>query len=91
MRLIYDREKGETEESYGQELASHPGLGPYADDGNIVGVASARGKDRRDDELRDHLFVRRPCAVRGKATLGAAIGRRGTGARKGSQACLLTA
>ena len=30
-------------ESYGEDLASHSGLEPYADDGNVMGVASARG------------------------------------------------
>lgn len=30
-------------ESYKEELANHLGLEPYADDGDIVGVASARG------------------------------------------------
>ena len=29
-------------ESYGEDLASRSGLEPYADDGNIMGVASAR-------------------------------------------------
>jgi len=29
--------------SYGEDLASRSGLEPYADDGNIMGVASARG------------------------------------------------
>ena len=30
-------------ESYGENLASYSGLEPYADDGNIAGVAPARG------------------------------------------------
>ena len=30
-------------ESYREDLASSPGLEPYAGDGNIAGVASARG------------------------------------------------
>ena len=29
-------------ESYGEDLASRSGLEPYADDGTIMGVASAR-------------------------------------------------
>jgi hypothetical protein len=33
-------------ESYGEVLASHSGLEPYADDGNVVGVASAKGTGR---------------------------------------------
>ena len=34
-------------ESYREVLASHSGLEPYADDGNIVGVASVRGNAGR--------------------------------------------
>ena len=34
------------EESYGEDLASHTGLQPYADHGNVVGVASVRGSMR---------------------------------------------
>ena len=30
-------------ESYGEDIASHSGLEPYAGDGNIAGVASVRG------------------------------------------------
>ena len=30
-------------ESYREDLASHSGLEPYADEGNLMGVASARG------------------------------------------------
>jgi hypothetical protein len=33
-------------ESYEKDLASHLGLEPYADDGNVVGVASVRGTGR---------------------------------------------
>jgi hypothetical protein len=43
-------------ESYEEELAIHFGLGPYADVGDNVGVASARGKDRPAIELRNHPF-----------------------------------
>ena len=41
-------------ESYGEDLASHSGLDPYADHGNVVGVASARGTGRPANELRNH-------------------------------------
>ena len=44
-------------ESYGEDLASHLDLEPYADVGNGVGVASARGTDRPAIELRNHLHV----------------------------------
>ena len=43
-------------ESHGEDPASHPGLEPYADCGNAVGVASARGTGRPANELRDHPF-----------------------------------
>ena len=43
-------------ESYGEVLASHSGLEPYADDGNVVGVASVRGTGRPAIELRNPLF-----------------------------------
>lgn len=43
-------------ESYGEDLASHLGLEPYADHGNVVGVASARGTGRPAIELRNHPF-----------------------------------
>lgn len=33
-------------ESYDEELAIHIGLDPYAEDGNVLGVASARGTGR---------------------------------------------
>jgi hypothetical protein len=42
--------------SYEKDLASHLALDPYADHGNVVGVASARGIDRPAMELRNHLF-----------------------------------
>ncbi len=44
------------QESYAEGPASHCGLGPYAGDGNIVGVASARGTGRPAIELRNHNF-----------------------------------
>ena len=40
-------------ESYGEDLASHSDLEPYADHGNVVGVASARGTGRPAIELRN--------------------------------------
>ena len=43
-------------ESYGEDLASHSGLEPYAGDGDIAGVASVRGKGRPAIELRNHHF-----------------------------------
>jgi hypothetical protein len=63
-------------ESYDEELAIHIGLDPYADDGNVVGVASARGTGRLvilSSEIL--IFVCRPCNVMGKATRLAASWR----------------
>ena len=56
-------------ESYDEELAIHIGLNPYADDGNVVGVASARGTGRLGTLSSEILtFVCRPCPVMGKTT-----------------------
>jgi len=56
-------------ESYDEELAIHIGLDPYADDGNVVGVASARGTGRLGILSSEILtFVCRPCHVMGKTT-----------------------
>ena len=43
-------------ESYEEGVASHLGLDPYADDGNVMGVASARGTGRPAIELRNQNF-----------------------------------
>jgi hypothetical protein len=43
-------------ESYAEGLANHCGLEPYADDGNVNGVASARGTGRPAIELRNQTF-----------------------------------
>ena len=43
-------------ESYGEDLASRSGLEPYADGGNVVGVASARGTGRPAIELRNQVI-----------------------------------
>jgi len=43
-------------ESYEEDLASHFGLKLYADDGNAMGVASARGTGRPAIELRNLNF-----------------------------------
>lgn len=40
-------------ESWEEELATHLHLDPYADGGDIVGVASARGTGRPAMELRN--------------------------------------
>jgi hypothetical protein len=43
-------------ESYEEELAIHFGLDPYAEAGNSLGVASARGTGRPAIELRNPHF-----------------------------------
>ena len=63
-------------ESYGEKLAIHIGLDPYADDGNVVGVAWVRGTDRLGILSSEILiFVCRPCPVMGKTTRLAASRR----------------
>lgn len=44
------------QESYGEDLANRSGLDPYAEGGNILGVASVRGTSRPAIELRNHHF-----------------------------------
>jgi hypothetical protein len=70
-------------ESYGKGLARHLGPEPYADGGDAVGVALARGTRRLGIELRNHRFARRPCNVKGKATRTLAILRRAAVRRGG--------
>lgn len=47
-------------ESYGEDLANYTGLNPYAEGGNILGVASVRGTSRpahpEGTRLRNHDF-----------------------------------
>jgi hypothetical protein len=43
-------------ESYEEGVASHLGPEPYADEGDLMGVASARGTGRPAIELRNHDF-----------------------------------
>ena len=44
------------QESYDEELAIRIGLDPYADDGDVVGVASVMGTGRPAMELRNPHF-----------------------------------
>jgi hypothetical protein len=55
-------------ESYGENLASCSGLEPYAGDGNIAGVASARGNAGRPLSSEIITSVCRSCPDREKAT-----------------------
>ena len=43
-------------ESYGEGLADRTGLKSYAEDGDILGVALARGTGRRAIELQNQEF-----------------------------------
>jgi hypothetical protein len=54
-------------ESYREDLASSSGLEPYALDGNIAGVASARGSAGQPLSSEIITFACRSCPVREKA------------------------
>lgn len=56
-------------ESYRENLASSSGLEPYAGDGNIAGVASARGNAGQPLSSEILTFVCRSCSDMEKATL----------------------
>ena len=64
-------------EPYGKGLADRPGPEPYADDGNIVGVALARGTRRPAIELRNHHFRVPTLSCQGEGKMGS----RATGER----------
>ena len=55
-------------ESYRENLASNSGLEPYAGDGNIAGVASARGNAGQPWSSEILIFACRSCPVMEKAT-----------------------
>ncbi len=55
-------------ESYREDVASHSGLDPYAGDGNVAGVASARGNAGQPLSSEINTFVCRSCPVMEKAT-----------------------
>ncbi len=64
-------------ESYGKGLADRPGPESYADDGNIVGVALARGTRRPAMELRNPHFRVPTSSCQGEGNMGCrAIGER---------------
>ena len=54
-------------ESYEEDLANHFGLEPYAGDGNIAGVASARGNAGQPLSSEIKNFVCRSCSDKEKA------------------------
>ena len=53
-------------ESYREDLASRSGLEPYAGDGNIVGVASARGNAGQPLSSEIRTSVCRSCSMMGE-------------------------
>jgi hypothetical protein len=55
-------------ESYRENLASNSGLEPYAGDGNVAGVASARGNAGQPLSSEITTSVCRSCPVLEKAT-----------------------
>ena len=55
-------------ESYREDLASRSGLEPYAGDGNIAGVASARGNAGQPLSSEITTSVCRSCPDKEKAT-----------------------
>ncbi len=62
-------------ESYGKGLADRSGPESYADDGNIVGVALARGTRRPAMELRNPHFRVPTSSCQGEGNMGSrAIG-----------------
>ena len=60
-------------ESYREYPASSSGLGPYAGDGDIPGVASARGDAGQPLSSEIKVPVCRPCTDKGKAESAAPL------------------
>lgn len=78
------------QESYGEDLASRSGLEPYADCGDAVGVASAKGPGRPAIELRNQSS-RVPtlwCLWEGYLREGDMASQRGTRRSRRTCACL---
>ena len=76
-------------ESYREDLASHSGLEPYAGDGNIAGVASARGNAGQPLSSEITTSVCRSCPDREKATSSMPIfGEAATDAAESKNLCM---
>ena len=76
-------------ESYREDLASSSGLEPYAGDGNIAGVASARGNAGQPSSSEITLFACRSCPDLEKATSSAALyGEAPTNAAESKNLCM---
>jgi hypothetical protein len=55
--------------SYGEDLARHSGFEPYADDGNVVSVASARGTGEQHQGIHFGIRAERVTSARGVVTV----------------------
>ena len=76
-------------ESYREDLASHSGLEPYADDGNIAGVASARGNAGQPSSSEITTSVCRSCPDKEKATSSVPLfGEAATDAAESETLCM---
>lgn len=69
-------------ESYGEGLANRTGLEPYAEGGDILGVASVRGTGRRAIELRNQNFRAPTLLCQGEGHTHAAAMARQSAARR---------
>jgi hypothetical protein len=69
-------------ESYGEDLANHTGLKPYAEGGDILGVASVRGTGRPAIELRNQSFRASTLLCQGEDNMHAAALARQYAARR---------
>ena len=76
-------------ESYGEDLASRPDLEPYADGGNAVGVASARGTGRPGYRAPISYIPRAdPVMAGGRQHLHRRHGEPAKGAAKSKNPCM---
>jgi hypothetical protein len=76
-------------ESYRESLASYSGLEPYAGDGNIAGVASARGNAGQPLSSEITTFVCRSCSDMEKATSSMPLfGEAATDAAESENLCM---
>ena len=76
-------------ESYREDLASRSGLEPYAGDGNIAGVASARGNAGQPLSSEIKSSVCRSCPDKEKATSSRPLfGKAPTDAAESQNLCM---
>jgi len=77
------------QESYREDLASHSGLEPYADEGNLVGVASVRGNAGQPSSSEIITSVCRSCPDLEKATSSKPLfGEAATDAAESENLCM---